>query len=54
MCLSQFGEVARNLWVEIPEHFKEVSTDEFSVTPNHLHGILIIEEMVEQKCCYPR
>jgi REP element-mobilizing transposase RayT len=46
MRLSQFGEVARNFWVEIPEHFKEVRTDEFSVMPNHFHGILIIEEGV--------
>lgn len=43
MCLSKFGEVARNFWLEIPEHFKEVSTDEFSAMPNHLHGILIVE-----------
>jgi REP element-mobilizing transposase RayT len=46
MRLSQFGEVAKNFWVEIPEHFKEVKTDEFSVMPNHLHGILIIEGRV--------
>jgi REP element-mobilizing transposase RayT len=44
MCLSRFGEVAKNFWVEIPQHFKEVRTGEFSVMPNHLHGILIIEE----------
>jgi REP-associated tyrosine transposase len=44
--LSQFGEVARNFWVEIPEHFKELRTDEFAVMPNHLHRILNIEEMV--------
>ena len=43
MRLSQFGEVAKNFWVEIPEHFKEVKTDEFSVMPNHFHGILILE-----------
>ncbi len=44
MHLSESGEVARDFWAEIPEHFKEVSTDEFTVMPNHLHGILIIEE----------
>ncbi len=43
MRLSKFGEVARNFWVEIPEHFKEVSAGEFLVMPNHLHGVLIIE-----------
>lgn len=43
MHLSEFGEVARSFWLEISEHFKEIRTDEFSVMPNHLHGILIIE-----------
>lgn len=44
MRLSKFGEIARDLWVEIPTHFKEIGIDEFSVMPNHIHGILIIEE----------
>lgn len=44
MILSIFGEVARDFWVEIPEHFKGVRINEFSVMPNHVHGILIIEE----------
>lgn len=44
MCLNEFGEIARDLWVEIPTHFKEIGIDEFSVMPNHIHGILIIEE----------
>jgi len=44
MCLNEYGEVAKNLWSEIPVHFKGVRTDEFSVMPNHVHGILIIEE----------
>jgi putative transposase len=42
--LNRFGEMARDFWFEIPAHFKEVKTDEFSVMPNHLHGILVIEE----------
>ena len=46
MRLSKFGEIARNFWVKISEHFKEVSVDEFSVMPNHLHGILVIEEIM--------
>ena len=44
MRLNKFGKIARDFWFEIPAHFKEVKTDEFSVMPNHLHGILIIEE----------
>ncbi|MCI0455119.1 MAG: transposase [Candidatus Dadabacteria bacterium] len=40
--LNGFGEVAKNFWVEIPKHFKNVGLDEFIVMPNHIHGIVII------------
>jgi putative transposase len=44
MCLNKFGEIATNFWAEVTAHFKHVGIDEFSVMPNHVHGILIIEE----------
>jgi len=44
MHLNEFGEIARNFWAGIMIHFKCVGIDEFSVMPNHVHGILIIEE----------
>jgi len=40
--LSPFGEVARNSWLEIPEHFPRVLLDAFVLMPNHVHGILIL------------
>ena len=43
MILSESGQIAYNLWYELPEHFAFVSMDEFVVMPNHVHGILIIE-----------
>ena len=42
--LNEFGDIAKNFWAEITGHFKYVGIDEFSVMPNHVHGILIIEE----------
>ena len=44
MRLNEFGEIARNFWTEITGHFNYVGIDEFSVMPNHVHGILVIEE----------
>jgi len=44
MFLSTSGEIARDFWAEIPLHFQHIEIDEFSVMPNHVHGILIIEE----------
>jgi REP element-mobilizing transposase RayT len=43
MILSESGQIAYNLWYEIPEHFSFVSLDEFVVMPNHVHGIVIIQ-----------
>jgi putative transposase len=44
MMLNKYGEVAKNFWKEIPIHFGNAEIDEFTVMPNHIHGILIIEE----------
>jgi putative transposase len=41
--LNKFGEFAKNFWTEIPGHFEDVEIDEFSIMPNHAHGILIVE-----------
>lgn len=43
MILNRFGEMAKNCWLEIPEHFPNCFLDEFVIMPNHIHGILIIE-----------
>jgi putative transposase len=42
MVLSPIGKIARKYWLEIPDHFKYVELDEFVIMPNHVHGIIII------------
>ncbi|GAX39125.1 hypothetical protein NIES4075_00760 [Tolypothrix sp. NIES-4075] len=42
MQLSQIGEIAQDLWYEIPKHFSNCDIDVFCIMPNHIHGILII------------
>jgi putative transposase len=44
MDLSPIGEIVRACWVDIPNHFPGVKADTFVVMPNHVHGILAIEE----------
>lgn len=46
MVFNEFGKIASDFSAEIAAHFKYVGIDEFSVMPNHVHGILIIEEGV--------
>ena len=43
MELSVQGEMAHRYWLEIPRHFSFVMLDEFVVMPNHVHGIIIID-----------
>ena len=42
MRLSEIGKIAKNFWLEIPQHFDNATLDEFIVMPNHIHGIIII------------
>jgi putative transposase len=42
--LNRIGEIARSCWIEIPDHFPNLTSDTFVVMPNHIHGILAIKE----------
>ncbi len=42
MQLSALGRKAGSCWLEIPKHFPFVILDVFVVMPNHMHGIIII------------
>ncbi len=42
MQLNDAGQTARQCWQAIPEHFPCVSCDRFIIMPNHIHGILLI------------
>ena len=45
--LSNIGRIAHQYWAEIPQHFSNVSLDEFVVMPNHVHGVIIINNPTE-------
>lgn len=40
--VNECGRVAQGCWEEIPRHYDGVELYEFVVTPNHVYGILII------------
>ena len=46
MRLSKIGETAQKFWQEIVIHFPDVKLDEFIIMPNHIHGIIIIENNI--------
>ena len=43
MIHSEIGLIASRYWKEIPDHFPHVKLDEFTIMPNHIHGILILD-----------
>ena len=46
MILNAAGETVVKWWQELPNKFTLVSLGTFVVMPNHLHGIILIEETV--------
>ena len=38
------GEIAERCWKEMTKHFSDIILDEFIVMPNHVHGIIILNE----------
>lgn len=44
MRLNEWGEIAKQCWNEIPQHYPNVTLDEYVIMPNHIHGIIILNE----------
>ena len=44
MHLNEIGKLADKFWSEIPKHFPFVELGNYTVMPNHVHGILIIDK----------
>lgn len=42
--LSGLGKATENCWTQIPQHHKGVELDAYVIMPNHLHGILILND----------
>ncbi len=43
--LSELGRIVNDVWLSIPEHHKVVELAEFVIMPNHIHGIIGINDM---------
>jgi putative transposase len=45
MKLSTIGLIVQGCWYQIPHYNHHVRLGEFIVMPNHIHGVLILDEM---------
>ncbi|HOV71833.1 MAG TPA: transposase [Dysgonamonadaceae bacterium] len=43
--LNEFGKIAYQCWLEIPNHFPNVQLDECVIMPNHIHGIIELKDI---------
>ncbi len=41
--LSNVGEIVKQYWYDLPNHYANCKLDEFVIMPNHVHGIVIID-----------
>ena len=42
MRLNKWGRVARDCWIDIPNHYAHATIDSYVIMPNHMHGIVWI------------
>lgn len=52
MKLSEMGKIAEKCWNDIPKHFPHMVLDDYIVMPNHIHGIIIINQSLKKGECY--
>jgi REP element-mobilizing transposase RayT len=46
MRLNEFGKMTQQCWLEISDHFPHVKLDEFAIMPNHIHGRIILDDII--------
>ncbi|MEJ2635630.1 MAG: transposase [Calditrichia bacterium] len=42
--LSSIGKIIKQQWQDIPNHYNDVQLDEYVIMPNHIHGIIVINQ----------
>jgi REP element-mobilizing transposase RayT len=45
MIMNDLGERMEEIWNNIPVHYKEIVLDYHVIMPNHIHGIIIINNV---------
>jgi REP element-mobilizing transposase RayT len=41
---NEFSSIIRRIWENLPDHYENIILDEFVIMPNHVHGIIIIQD----------
>ncbi len=51
MYLNELGECVQTIWNELPQYYFGIRIDEYSIMPNHIHGIVWIGAPVGAGLC---
>jgi len=43
MVMNVYGEIVKNTWLDLPNHVSNIRLHEYIVMPNHIHGIIEID-----------
>ncbi|MBI2436748.1 MAG: transposase [Candidatus Magasanikbacteria bacterium] len=46
MKLNNYGNIVESCWYDLPHHYQNCILDEFIIMPNHVHGIIRIDNHV--------
>jgi REP element-mobilizing transposase RayT len=44
--LNEFGSIVEQVWADLPGHYFNVQCDAFVVMPNHVHGVIGLDESI--------
>ncbi len=53
MHLSKYGKIVKDEWIKTETIRQNIKIDKFVIMPNHIHGIIVIEESVGAYCDTP-
>lgn len=45
MVLNEYGEIAYTQWLKLAERFGNFELDVFQIMPNHMHGIIVLNDV---------
>ena len=54
MLLNELGEIAYNEWIKLTERFPNFELDVFQIMPNHMHGIIVLNNVGGNPCGCPK
>jgi len=47
--LSDIGKIVMECWYDLPNHYSNIVLDEFIIMPNHIHGIIKIQNQGQEE-----